>query len=76
MITLSAGLGKKILTLFPINPKLLKTLTDSRASNTAIQLRTSFIHYLLSFLIDDNVILISELLKIKGIFFYSKHLIK
>ncbi|KAK7601079.1 hypothetical protein V9T40_008520 [Parthenolecanium corni] len=67
MITLSAGLGKKILTLFPINPKLLKTLTDSRASNTAIQLRTSFIHYLLSFLIDDNVILISELLKIKGL---------
>lgn len=67
MVTLNAGLAKKILTLFPINLKLLKALTDSRASNSAIQLRTCFIHYLLSFLIDDNVILISELLKMKGI---------
>lgn len=69
MVNLSNGLAKRLLTLFPINLKTMKILTDTRSSNTAVKLRTSFIHYLLSFLVDDNIVLISELLQKKGIVF-------
>lgn len=66
MVNLSNGLAKRLLTQFPINLKAIKILTDTRSSTTAVKLRTCFIHYLLSFLLDDNVVLISELLQKKG----------
>lgn len=63
MVNLSNGLAKRLLTLFPINLKTIKLLTDVRNSSLFVKLRTNFIHYLLSFLVDDNVVLISELLQ-------------
>ncbi|XP_065204826.1 uncharacterized protein LOC135834787 [Planococcus citri] len=65
MVNLSNGLAKRLLTLFPINVKTMQILTDTRASSA--KLRTCFIHYLLSFLVDDNIVLISELLQKKGL---------
>ncbi len=65
MITLSDRFAEKILTLFPMNSKLLKSLTDVRSSSTK-RLRTYFIHYLISFLVSDNSVVITELLNKKG----------